>query len=507
MTGVPPAVASDEGRPVAAFLLPLLLVVLLAAGLRLFHLAHQGFWLDEVSTVNTVRSAVPSLTMSDSTPPLYYMIMSWWMRAVPESEAAARLPSALFGIAAVPLLFFLGRRLFGTRAGLIAALLLAASPFHVHYSQEARAYSLMVMLVLFSWLALVRMLDRESVPRLAAWVAATSLMLLSHNYAAFIVAAQVVFILAWGRRHGIRIRRWIIGIGLVGLLASPWIRVLFILVEQVRNAEYWIQTPTAADFVKLYRMMCGDSGWLMKINLLLALAGLAWWRFRFGGNAAGAGGESAARRHGRTAIPLLGTWLFVPLALMVLASIFLLPLYQHRYALPLLPPFLMLVAWGASGHGNRPAALAVVGLLLCFTVPGLVTYYAEDNREPWDEAAAVVANLAREGDALLFIAPSVREPFDYYYRGPDLPHKVLSRYPKHAPRVELVTLKSARRFDRLWAVISHCRTGVLEEILDRRLGPGRLLGRWEYLGISIRCYRTDEFARPGAPLEASAVAR
>jgi len=502
VSGVPAGTASNAVRPgrrQAAAIWLLLLVVLLAAGLRLFHLSHQSFWLDEVSTVNAVRRAVPSLTMSDSTPPLYYMMMSLWMRAVPESEAAARLPSALFGIAAVPLLFLLGRWLFGTRAGLIAALLLAVSPFHIHYSQEARAYSLMLMLVLFSWLALVRMLDRESISRLAAWVAATSLMLLSHNYGVFIIAAQIVFILAWGRSHGIRIRRWIIAIGLVALLAAPWIRVLLILIEQVQHADYWIQQPTVADFVKLYRMMCADSGWLMKINLLLSIAGLFWWRLRFS--------RPDAPRHGRTAIPLLGTWLFVPLVLMVLASIFLLPLYQHRYALPLLPPFLLLVAWGASGHGHRPAALVLAGVLLCFTVPALVTYYTEDNREPWDRASSVVSDLAREGDVLLFIAPAVREPFIYYYRGPDLPSKVLSRYPKDAPRVELVTMKCIRRHDRLWAVVSHCHTGVLEEILDRRLGQGRLLGRWAFRGITIYCYRADGFQGQDSALEATDPAR
>ncbi len=495
MINVPPApyqYRARPGRPLAALWL-LLPVLLLAAGLRLLHLSHQSFWLDEVLTVNTVRRAVPSLTMSGTTPPLYYVIMTFWMKLVPETEAMVRLPSVIFGIGAVALLFLLGRRLLGARAGLFAALLLAVSPFHIHYSQEARAYSLMVLLTLLSWLALIRVLDRESPMRLVSWAVVTALLLLSHNYAAFLVAAEVAFLLIWGRRHGIRPIRWLIGIGLLGLLSLPWIRVLLIMVEQLRHAEYWIQPPVIGDFVKLYRMMCSDSGWLMKIDVMLVLAGLVWWRYRFGRARTVPVADCDRANHliGQTSIPLLGSWLFIPVVLMVAASWFLLPLYQHRYALALLPPFLLLVAWGASGHGNRPVALIMVGLILFFNVPGLVAYYAEENREPWREAAGLVANLSRPGDTLLFIAPMAREPFDYYFPGRKLQTKVLSRYPRDARKVERAVTRSARRSKRLWAVVSHCRTGILEEILQRRLGPERLLEQWEFLGITIYCYRTD----------------
>jgi len=477
----------------------LLSILLLSAGLRLLHLSQQSFWLDEVMTVNTVRRVAPSLTMSGTSPPLYYILMSCWMGLVPETEAMARLPSVFFGVAAVALLFFLGRRLLGRRAGLAAALLMAVSPFHIHYSQEARAYSLMVMLALASYLLLVRMMERQTLLRLAAWVVTTALMLLSHNYAAFLVIAQVAFVLIWGRCHGIRLSRWLVGIGLVGILSLPWIRVVLIMIEQLRNAQYWIQPPVAGDYVKLYRMMCSDSGWLMKIDLLLVLAGLVWWWFRLGPGRKGtvrldSNGDGTVQRYGRTAVPLLGSWLGLPVILMVTASFFLLPLFQPRYALAILPPFLLLAAWGAVGHGRRPVALALVGLVLCFTVPGLVTYYyGEPNRNPWREAASLVSNLARPGDTVLFIAPLARKPFDYYYRGRKLPDRLLSHFPQDAPRVERVVANSARKSRRLWAVISHCRTGILEEILERRIGPERLLEQWEFFGIRILCYRTDRF--------------
>ena len=84
-------------RPAATVWL-LALVLLLAGGLRLLHLSRQSFWLDEVMTVNTVREAVPSLTMSSTSPPLYYLLMHHWMKLVPESEATARLPSASWSI-------------------------------------------------------------------------------------------------------------------------------------------------------------------------------------------------------------------------------------------------------------------------------------------------------------------------------------------------------------------------------------------------------------------------
>jgi len=485
-------------RPAATVWL-LVLVLLLAGGLRLLHLSRQSFWLDEVMTVNTAREAVPSLAMSGTSPPLYYLLMHYWMKLVPESEATARLPSVICGVAAVLLLYLLGRRLVDARAGLVAALLLAVSPFHIHYSQEARTYSLMVLLALLSWLALIRVLERGSPGRIIIWAVCSFVLLLSHNYAVFLLATQVVFVLVRGHRHGLRPGRWLVGVGLLLLLSLPWLRVLMIMIESLLGAEYWIRPPVAGDFVRLYRMMCSDSGWLMKIDLLLVLAAMVFWWWRAPVVGSGEEREGAMKR---SALPLLVCWIGLPAVMMAVASWTVMPLYQHRYALALLPPFLLLVAWGATGHGHRPLALVLVGLVLCFTVTGVVDHYLEENRHPWREATGRVSGAVRPGDGLLIIDRVARKPFLYYYgNGRRPPTKTFSRLPHLAAKVESGVGVAIERHRRLWAVVSHCDSGVLQEILERRLGPDLLLEHWAFHGIDVYCYQTGRPERPqlGSP--------
>ena len=78
---------------------------------------------------------------------LYYTLLREWMH-FGQTEFVIRSLSALFGIAAIPAVYRLGRRLFDVPTGLIAAALLATHSFHIRYSQEARAYSLQVFLLI-----------------------------------------------------------------------------------------------------------------------------------------------------------------------------------------------------------------------------------------------------------------------------------------------------------------------------------------------------------------------
>ena len=127
----------------------ILWIVLLALGLRLARLAFQPLWWDEgwsLYFATTDVGAMLNLTAVDIHPPLYYLLLHLWTLLLGPSPLAVRLLSVLVGTATVPLLYATGRRLLGERGGLLAALLLAISPFHVYYSQEVRMYGLVTLL-------------------------------------------------------------------------------------------------------------------------------------------------------------------------------------------------------------------------------------------------------------------------------------------------------------------------------------------------------------------------
>ncbi len=136
----------------------LFLITLLAAALRFYKLGEWSFWIDEIYTIGraTTHFGTPALMLENMPPnrnwiPVSVILTAQVLNSWGISEWSARLASVFIGIASVPILFFPTRRMFGQRVALIAALLLAVSPWHLYWSQNARFYS---SLLLFYSLAL-----------------------------------------------------------------------------------------------------------------------------------------------------------------------------------------------------------------------------------------------------------------------------------------------------------------------------------------------------------------
>ena len=118
---------------------------------------------------------------TENTPPLWYLIAWADSRVLGTGEYALRLPSALAGIATVPLAWAIGRELTARRATAIAmAAFVAVNPLFVWYSQEARAYGLFVLFAALAMLCFLRALRVPGAARMAAFALSGSLALLSH---------------------------------------------------------------------------------------------------------------------------------------------------------------------------------------------------------------------------------------------------------------------------------------------------------------------------------------
>lgn len=200
-------------------------ITAVGAAIRFSTLGLQSYHHDEVITVARVLPGsfghmLHEVRQSESTPPLYYILAWLWAKPFGLAEIGVRSLSALLGVATIPVTFLIGKELAGRRAGLLVMALVAVNPMLIWYSQEARAYALLVLLCAASLLFFVRFLRTRSYRDLVLWSALSELALASHYFAVFPLAVEAGWLLA---RHRPRRPVWaaIGGVAAVGALLAP----------------------------------------------------------------------------------------------------------------------------------------------------------------------------------------------------------------------------------------------------------------------------------------------
>jgi 4-amino-4-deoxy-L-arabinose transferase-like glycosyltransferase len=218
----------DSGRKDDRTLVLAVVAALTALGLavRFASLDVQSYHHDEVITALRVLPGsfgemLHSVKVSESNPPLYYVLSWGWAKAFGTGEVGLRSLTALFGAATVPVGYLIGRQLATRRAGLILAALIAVNPMLIWYSQEARSYSLLVFFGAVSLLFFVRALNTGRGRDLAFWAVASALALCSHYFAVFVVALEALWLLVVLRAHWRVVLPALAGVGAAGLALLP----------------------------------------------------------------------------------------------------------------------------------------------------------------------------------------------------------------------------------------------------------------------------------------------
>jgi hypothetical protein len=146
----------------------LILITLFGGFLRVLLLGMKGLWLDETFSVwmagHSVGDMLQWIAKIDQNPPLYYLLLHYWMVINGDTPYYVRLLSVLFGTGTIPIIYLIGKRISGAAMGLAAAALMASSLFHIYYAQEVRMYTLLTFNAAVAIYALVRLLtDSRSV--------------------------------------------------------------------------------------------------------------------------------------------------------------------------------------------------------------------------------------------------------------------------------------------------------------------------------------------------------
>ncbi len=412
----------------------LLLVLLLALALRLVNLGERNLWYDEAFAILFADQGLSDMLYGTLTPVaggaadihplLYYVTLDGWMALVGRSVFAVRLLSALIGVATIGVIYGLGRDLFDEKVGLAAALVAAVAPFHIQYSQEARMYSLLALLLAGATWAFAR--GWREPGRWRWWLVfgvLAALAMYTQQLAAFYLAALGVVPFLQRKRAPMI---GVLACALVALiLYLPWLVQLPAQWSKV-GSYYWISPPTVArSFLTLRTFLSVGADMPMPwgvvalfgaIFILIFLPVQIILRLR----------RRAAERQ-----PLLFVlWLFAaPVTLMWLVSQAR-PVYLERALLPSALMLYLLLGWlFVRGGLPRPIAVVVGAVGLALVGVGLVTHYTWNRfpNSPFRQAVASIEEAWQEGDTVLHQSKLSALPAVYY--APELDQRFIADAP------------------------------------------------------------------------------
>lgn len=414
----------DRRWPEASKLLLLCALTWCAFALRVVRLDGQSLWGDELWSLHHVSAPVAGVlenVRADGTaPPMYYLLLHFWVKVAGSSAFALRFPSVVWGTLLTPAMFVFGTRLLGRRVGWVAAALQVMAPFYIFYSQEARAYIQMTLFSVMASYFFLRLGERNRSAYVWAGYVVTGLMAVGSHYFAWpvLLAHGLLWMgrAAWAalrRRRGEKGWQWryLTAYAVILLFYAPWIAYVWARAHGLSSAQQRMAMPLTAIVPRLLNDFSieapvitgtpGDVQWpALGPFLLCLLLALLWPR-------------------GRRAQVQLLCLLVVPTLVIFYISFNAWPGWT-RYFIGVSPYYYVLLACGIGGiRGALPARWAACrtakGLegfafasalvaLLALQARGLHQYYTNPKYARWDYRGhiGILSRDARGGAALVF---------------------------------------------------------------------------------------------------------
>ncbi len=535
-----------------------IIITLIGGGLRVFLLGSKGLWLDETFSVWLANHGVDDMlhwiVKIDQHPPLYYLLLHYWIALKGDAPYYVRLLSVLFGAGTIPIIYLIGKRLSGAMMGVAAAVILAFSPFHIRFAQEARMYTLLTFNAAVAIYALVRLLtDSRSVRPIGSqfqeylhawrtsrpvepetggrawifrqryasmrqlpiqavetdltWVAFilfSAATMLSHNTAVLFPLATNIFVLSlmlFQRKKSGTIPtfqapsfgNWGKAQAGIFLLWSPW---LFAFIQQASRVyqEFWIPKPSWETVTQLLRSFLNENT-LVEANQVQIIWVLYALVLCLG---------LVHYRKKFSRFLLLATLFATPFLGELIVSIRRPIFYDRTLIWTTIPLFLVLAA-GITQLRFRILMIMALGLLGTINLFSAGDYYRFFPKEDWSTAAGYVANFAEKDDLVLFNATGGQIPFDYYFKTYEDLYSI--QVEKHGVPLDLFDSGSLEpkmtesdsaslislisEHDRVWLVYSHAwYTDPLGLVPQTLATKMTLIRQRDFYGGQVQLYET-----------------
>ena len=390
-----------------------IMLFLIAFGWKYFFIDYRDICMDEPFTIfnaqKSIRDIIDISLQGEPNPPLFMLLMHFWIKLFGIEANTVRLLPLLFNAATVVFIYLTGKRFFSLTAGLVAAALFLFSTYHFFYGLEARTYSLLAFETAAALYFYLRYMENQGDYKALGWLILFNvLMIYSHYFGWFVIFSQ--FITSFFFMKGIRslTRLWLPFV-FTGLGFVPMVLVIIRQFSKSMRVN-WLAPPRSIDYInELYFFF--NSKKVLYVAIAIVLISALYWLFFWV--------KSRKTKIDKRVIVLL-IWWFVPYSLMFFISSKI-PMFYSRYILfNTIGLYLFIAAVSAVVFQKRRIFEMIAGIILVFmmfrhmqVLPKSYSYREVKN-------AVTYAEQFENNNSIVLIWPVWCDfEFNYYHR-PDI---------------------------------------------------------------------------------------
>ncbi len=407
-------------------------ITVIGLSLRIFRLGYHDLWYDEAKSAlfmslwydgGSSISFLHKIFVLTNHPPLFYSILHLFMRFFGHSEFVIRFPAMIFSTASIPLIYYLGKKLFGPIAALLATCLMAFSPFQLWYAQEARPYSMMLFFGLLSSCFLISYLKKE---KLSGWGFTLSSVFGMHSsyLYIFLLASQLLIVGFFYFKKSmtkIRLVKALAFFIVITMISLPLISRYFKKFIFIKKG-FWIQPPDMKSLVITFEnLLLGynlSQFYYYITDFVIVVLSISAFVF------------ISKKRHLKDEFLICLTLAFMPVVAIFLFSKINVSVYLDRYFILFSPYFYIVLSLGLAHLLNKKIALPLYATVFILFSVSLKSFYTDKMplpfkhhtgtyiKKPIKPLVSFLEENAKEGDIIAFSCESSRPSWFFYSKKP-----------------------------------------------------------------------------------------
>lgn len=463
-------------------LLIIISIIILSFLLRIYDLGGESLWYDESSSIYNANKPILSIVLDKPYYILYHTVLHFWIELFGDSEFSIRFPSVIFGVLSVYMIYKLGELIFDTNIGLLSSFMLSISLYHIRYSQEARSYSLLVLLALLSNYYFIKILENKDRKHIIGYILSSITMVYTHGYGLFYLIFQNIYYIF--KRKEIKLKMWLTIQCIISSFFILWLLFLLrnieILMKRDSNvlqiptfsSMYGVlQIPTFSSIYGTFKIFAGSEQ-ILYIFIAVIIIGLIIYII------------NDYNKNEIYKYIFLVLWLLIPFIMSYIISYTVEPLYHNRYLIASFPAMILLFSKGIYNFRNTKIILFILLIVTALQIPLIEGYYQDVRNDQWREAANYIENIKGDSDIILLYPEFTKVVFGYYSKK-DLNYIGINR------SFDINSINN-ERINRIWLIYSHMQYKERKNelyIIDKELiKTYNIKGTINFYGIKIDEY-------------------